>query len=378
MSRTAGIRGWLPARADAAVAAGLTAFALLTLPFVEQLSPVDTSVDAGAVVLVVLAGAATAFRNRWPVHTLAVVALTVSGYLVLGYPYGPVMFLVAVAVYSAARALPLVPAVVCGAVTLAVLIVHLLTHQAALPGPAGLVPAAAWVAIPLTLGAARRLVVEAGVRERAEADRRLVDAERLRLAHEVHDVVGHGLAAIQMQADIALHVRDRRPGQTDLALEAISRASAEALTELRTTLAAITPASSAPTPGLARLDALRARVEEAGVEVDLRLEGLPRPLPSAVDLAAYRILQESLTNVVKHSAHPRAEVVVAYGADQLVLTVANQHLDAVPHADGFGLTGMRRRAEQLGGRLTAGPGGGSAGFEVRAVLPAAAGHEGTR
>jgi signal transduction histidine kinase len=236
----------------------------------------------------------------------------------------------------------------------------------------------AWVAIPFTLGLARRLVAEAGARERAASDRRLLDAERLRLAQEVHDVVGHGLAAIQMQADIALHLRRTRPAQAGEALEAISRASAEALAELRTTLASIAPSehtsaeSRAPTPGLARLDDLVARVTDAGVTVDAAVTGARRPLPPSVDLAAYRVLQESLTNVVKHSAHPHAVVEVGYRPGAVRLRVANQDLACGPdeeYADGFGIAGMRRRVAHLGGRLTAGPAPDGSHFEVRATIP---------
>src|SRR5699024_5803841 len=156
---------------------------------------------------------------------------------------------------------------------------------------------------------ARRAVAQAAVREREAADQRLVDAERLRLSQEVHDVVGHGLAAIQMQADIALHVQENRPEHARQALAQISRASSEALEGLRAVLSAAHPASDeearAPTPGLARLDGLLARVQQAGVDVSCQTKGTGRPLPAAVDVAAYRVLQEALTNVVKHSPHPR-------------------------------------------------------------------------
>jgi signal transduction histidine kinase len=201
-----------------------------------------------------------------------------------------------------------------------------------------------------------------------------VDAERLRLAQDVHDVVGHGLAAIQMQADIALHLRQSKPAQAQVALEAISRASSDALAELRTTLAAISPDGSgpdsarAPAPGLARVDDLRRRVEDAGVTVEVTVRGKPRPLPAAVDLAAFRILQESLTNVVKHSPHPRASVEISYRPAEVVLAVANQDL-AGAHTDGFGIAGMRRRAAHLGGELTARRAEGR--FEVRASIPTA-------
>jgi signal transduction histidine kinase len=358
--------------ADAGLAAALILVGLVTAPFIEHARTVDKDVDTLGLALIVLAGAATAARRRWPVPTLVVVTAATTAYLTLGYPYGLILLSVAVAVYSVARRTPLRAAAPWCAAALAVLLLHLLTNDAALDGWAGLLPGSAWVAIPFTVGAARRLVAEAGARERAEAERRLVDAERLRLAQEVHDVVGHGLAAIQMQADIALHLRESRPGQAHVALEAISRASSDALAELRATLAAISPDSAgpdgdrAPAPGLARVGDLRRRVEDAGVTVEVTVRGRPRPLPAAVDLAAYRILQESLTNVVKHSPHPRATVEISYRPGEVVLAVANQDLTG-GHAEGFGIAGMRRRAAHLGGELTARPVDGR--FEVRASLP---------
>jgi signal transduction histidine kinase len=364
------------AAAEVGLAAGLIALGLVTLPFVDRLRTDDRTPDLLAVALVVVAAGVTVARRRWPVPTLVVATAAVSAYLVIGYPYGPVLAAVAVSVHSVARRLRLVPAAVACAVALLVLVLHVFTNPAALDGAAGLIPASAWVAIPFTVGVARRMVQEAVARERAESERRLVDAERLRLAQEVHDVVGHGLAAIRMQADIALHLQKTKPGQAHVALEAISRASSDALAELRTTLVAISPAqagdpdSRAPMPGLARVEELRRRVEDAGVTVDLAVHGPPRALPAAADLAAYRILQESLTNVVKHSPHPMATVEIAYRADGVTVTVANQDLAAGDHVEGFGIAGMRRRASHLGGTLTAGPARPGI-FEVRATIPCA-------
>lgn len=359
---------------DVGVAAVLTLLAIVSLPAIDEFRAADRPVDTTAFALAVIAASATAGRRRWPRAVLAVVAIATSAYLALGYPYGPIMFCLAVAVYAGGRRLPLLPAAIWAAGTFVVLLAHLFTNEAALGGFAGLAPAAAWVAIPFTLGAARRLVVEAGARERAEADRRLLDAERLRLAQEVHDVVGHGLAAIQMQADIALHMQDSRPEQAGEALQAISKASSEALTELRNTLAAITPDQTepdlrAPTPGLAKLDALVQRVEDAGLTVAVTITGRPRVLSPAVDLAAYRIMQEALTNVVKHSAHPRAEITIEHRRDEIILRVTNENLDALQHTDGFGITGMRRRVAHLGGSFTAGPGARRDVFEIRATIP---------
>jgi signal transduction histidine kinase len=353
------------------LAAGLLLVCLVTLPFIARARTGDAAPGATAVVLVVLATGVLAARRRWPVPTLVVATVATSAYLVLGYPFGPILIAVAVGVYSVARRLPVRTASVAAGGALLVLSAHILTNDAPLDGFAGLIPATAWVAIPFTVGVARRMVQEAVARERAEAERRLVDAERLRLAQEVHDVVGHGLAAIQMQADIALHMQRTKPGQAHVALEAISRASSDALAELRATLAAITPQVSddrAPTPGLARVDDLRRRVEDSGVTVELAVHGPPRTLPAAADLAAYRILQESLTNVVKHSPHPMATVEIAYRAGAVTVTVANQDLAAGSHVEGFGIAGMRRRVSHLGGTLTAGPGRPGV-FEVRAEIP---------
>lgn len=372
-SRSGTVEGVTTHLRDAAVPVLLVAFGLVALPFVNESSTADRPADLLAGSLVVVAGAVTALRRRWPVPTMITAAVATAAYLTLGYPYGPILFSLAFCVYAVGRHHDLVRAAAWSSLALAVLLVHLLTNDAALPGLAGLVPGSAWVIIPLTLGAARRLVVEAQARERAEAERRLLDAERLRLAQEVHDVVGHGLAAIQMQADIALHLRDRKPAQAHEALTAISAASAEALRELRATLAAITPVDGrepggrAPTPGLARVPDLCARVRTAGVAVDLAVDGTPGPLPAGADVVAYRVLQEALTNVVKHSAHPRARVTIGHRPQCVELRVTNQALD-VGHVDGFGITGMRRRVEQIGGTLTAGARDAGT-FAVHAVIP---------
>ena len=185
--------------------------------------------------------------------------------------------------------------------------------------------------------------------------------------------MGHALAAIQMQADIALHVG---PQQEQTALATISRASREALEELRTTLSTAHPKGGGdrtPTPGLARLEALAAGVEAAGTHVDLSVRGKPHDLPARVDLAAYRLVQESLTNVVKHSAHPRAEVTVTYAQDEVRLRIANDDLAVGPvdegPVEGLGTTGMRTRVEQLGGTFRAGHDAGRRRYVVTATVP---------
>ncbi|MGK5684240.1 sensor histidine kinase [Actinoplanes sp. URMC 104] len=344
---------------DVAVPAALAVVGVATLPVLDELRAADHTVDGTAVVLVVLAAAVTGLRRRWPGPALLAAAALTSAYLIVGYPYGPILVSFAVCVHEVARWRPLRPAAAWSVVALLVLLIHEPLY--------GLAPGLAWVVVPFTVGAARRSVAEAQARERAESERRIADAERLRVAQEVHDVVGHGLAAIQMQADIALHLRDTRPGMAHEALTAISAASSEALAELRTTLAALSHGeATAPTPGLARVDDLCARVRTAGVAVDLTVEGTPGPLPAAADVAAYRVLQEALTNVVKHAARPWAGVTIRHRPRSVDLRVCNDAPGA-GHADGFGITGMRRRVEQVGGTLTASSDAGT--FAVRAVIP---------
>ncbi|GAA2638110.1 sensor histidine kinase [Paractinoplanes durhamensis] len=340
----------------AAVPTALIVVGLATLPLIDRRSIVDRPVDVVAALLVLAAGTATALRHRLPVPALLAAAALTSAYLLAGYPYGPILLSVAVCVYAVARHHRPEWAAAWSLPALALLLLHTTDGT-------GLIPGAAWVVVPFTLGVARRQVVEAQRRERAETERRIADAERLRLAQEVHDVVGHGLAAIQMQADIALHLRDTRPDMAFPALAAISAASAEALDELRATLAEVT---QGPGPGLARVGDLCDRIRTAGVTVDLTVDGSPAPLPAPADLAAYRVLQEALTNVVKHAAHPHARVAIHHGPRSVDLRVTNQARDA-GHADGFGITGMRRRVELVGGTLAAGPGPGT--FAVAAVIP---------
>ncbi|MBM2615625.1 sensor histidine kinase [Actinoplanes sp. LDG1-06] len=335
---------------------------VVTLPLLDRFAPMyRAQVGPPAYALVLVTAAATALAARWPGPALLAAAAGTSAYLVLGYPYGPILVSFGVCVYAVARRLRTWTAATWTVGAMLVLLIHLLSPYS--PGWFGLAPGLAWVLVPFTLGAARRTVTEAQTRERAEMERRVAESERLRVAQEVHDVVGHGLAAIQMQADIALHLRESRPQMAVEALEAISTASAEALTELRATLTSLT----GPTPGLARVEDLCGRVRSAGVDVDLTVDGPARPLPAAADVAAYRVLQEALTNVVKHAANPRARVTIRHRTGSVALSVSNQALGE-GHEDGFGIAGMRRRVEELGGTLTAGPTTPGA-FAVHAVIP---------
>lgn len=192
------------------------------------------------------------------------------------------------------------------------------------------------------------------------------------IAQEVHDVVGHRLAAIKMQSDVALHVMVREPDQAASALQAISRTSKDALEELRATLAAVrrtgAGAASPAVAGLARLEELRQPMNDAGVHLDVEIVGRPRPLPAGVDLAGYRVVQESLTNVLKHGEGRVAAVRVEYGAHALGITVSNPAPQASTAGNGLGIPGMRSRVAALDGSFTAGP-TDDGHFEVRASIP---------
>jgi signal transduction histidine kinase len=227
--------------------------------------------------------------------------------------------------------------------------------------------------VPLWLGWAVRVR-----RERAaEEVRRRVEEERLRLARELHDVVAHSIAVINFQAGVAVHVLDRRPEQARAALLAIKQASGEALQELRATLGVLRQlgeqgGSRAPLPGLAQLDALVARAAQAGRRVEVRVQGEQVELPLAVDLAAYRIVQEALTNVARHAGPAAAVVRLTFGAGEVLVEVTDdgRGLAAAdtPGGGRHGIAGMRERAVALGGELEAGP-GPAGGFQVRARLP---------
>ncbi|MEO3769812.1 sensor histidine kinase [Micromonospora sp. B9E7] len=374
-----GQRGWRWAAADVALALALLVIGLVGTDLAGEDQPGSRPVDAGCRVLIVVAALALTLRHRAPAAVLAVVSVATTIYLVIGYPYGPILLTLLVAVYTVATWLPVRPAALATGGALVLLLTHAFLPLGPASGWTATLPTSAWVVVPFAVGvvvrvnretAARSLEEEA--RGRAEQARRQTDEERLRIAQEVHDVVGHGLAAISMQAEIALHLLPKRPEQAETALTAISRTSREALDELRVTLGAVRQgAERGPVPGLARLPALRDRLAGAGLAVDTRVIGDPRELPTAVDLTAYRVVQEALTNVLRHAGVTSAEVTVDYRADEVTVEVTDRGTGAgAAQADegGHGLAGMRERVAALGGRLAAGPRVGG-GFRVYARLP---------
>ncbi|MFD8934961.1 sensor histidine kinase [Streptomyces sp. NPDC059578] len=216
-------------------------------------------------------------------------------------------------------------------------------------------------------------------RRHAESDRSrtaelAVSAERLRIARELHDMVAHSIGAIAIQAGVGRRVIDSRPTDARDALTAIESTSRETLAGLRHMLGALRQADPegpplAPAPTLADLDRLVAHAQDAGVRVDVVHSGEQRPLSADVELAAFRIVQEALTNVIRHAAVSECRVSVDYGDRALTVTVTDDGRGTAEEPGrGYGLTGMRERATLLRGRCTAGPRPGG-GFRVTAWLP---------
>jgi signal transduction histidine kinase len=331
----------------------------------------DRLVDAFAWILIGIAFGALVVRRWWPLFTLVVTTVATSTYLIATYPYGPILAAFFIAVYTVASRYPLRTSGISVAMALVVLLSHVFVHPSALGGLLGLIPGSAWAVVPFALGTTVRLSRQATEAARAEAIRQQLYEERIRLAQEVHDIVGHGLAAIQIQADVALHVDEQQAPRTRAALESISQASAEAFEELRTTLDLVSGTQSTNrepvSPGLGDIDELCKRMRGAGVNIELDMARETRPIPPAVDLAAYRVIQESLTNVIRHGAEHSARIAVTLDDEDLGIRITNPGPAAETATEGRGIRGMRRRVEALGGSLSAGA--TREGFEVSVRLP---------
>ncbi|MFF9851716.1 sensor histidine kinase [Streptomyces litmocidini] len=351
--------------------------------FSARNQPGRETLDALGRALLLLGAVPLLFRHRRPVPVVFAVAAVTLGYLAAGYPYGPVFLLVAVACFAA---------VVHGHRTAAWWAVGLLWTGHLLlshwcyrwlppagdgPAPWGQeLPAAAFAVAVLAASEVVRVRREQGAQlrsERAAAERRRADEERLRIARELHDVLAHSISVINVQAGVGLALLDSDPEQARTALTTIKAASKEALGEVRQVLDTLrTPgdAPRAPAPGLDRLPELVEQAAAAGLAVTVSTSGPPPVLPPGADLAAFRIVQEALTNVVRHSGSRTARVLVGYGSGCLELTVDDDGPATGTEAGGSGngLAGMRERAAALGGTIEAGarPDGG---FRVHAALP---------
>ncbi|WP_369036762.1 sensor histidine kinase [Streptomyces adonidis] len=343
--------------------------------------------DSLSLVLMVLGAAAIVFRRRDPMKVLAVTGTASVVESITADPRAPVAMSAVIALYTVASTTDRPTTWRVGLLTMTVL-----TGSAMLAGPLpwyaqenlGIF---AWTGMAATAGDAvrsRRAFVDA-IRERAERAertreeeaRRRVAEERLRIARDLHDVVAHHIALVNVQAGVAAHVMDKRPDQAKEALAHVREASRSALNELRATVGLLRQsgdpeAPTEPAPGLHRLAELVGTFHNAGLQVEVARADQGTTLPAAIDLAAYRVIQEALTNVQKHAGtEAKAEVSVVRVGPNIEITV----LDNGPGQDGgpeegggHGLLGMRERVTAVGGDCTAGPRYGG-GFRVHAILP---------
>lgn len=323
---------------------------------------------------------AVAARRPWPLATLVVVQGGAAAVMATGVGWQLVGAVMAV-LYTVALRLPLRrSAIALAAVLLAAGMILLVSPRLA---PEPYMGGLAAVSVPLLiavwaigLAVRQQRAYTAALNEQAERRARAEAAEeRLRVSRELHDVVAHGMSLIALQAGVANYVIGERPEEAARALASIETTSRSALTEMRTLLGVLRDGDGAPVdpqlapaPGLADLDRLTARTVQAGVRVDLETRGRARELPAGVDLAAYRIVQEALTNVIKHAGSGGCRVTVAYEDAAVSVEVVDEGRGAVPSTGGHGLAGMRERTRLYGGEFEAGPLPGR-GFRVAARLP---------
>lgn len=364
---------------DAAVAAVVAALASGAMVVSDE--PATRPADGLAYALLLAASAPLALRRRWPPAALLATAAVALAYFLRGYPGGPPTVVLLVALYSAAAAGRRWWALaVTGVFAGGGLAFRALVEREALVGV--LLNAALFVLV-VVLGEAvwsrRTLRAEVAARLRRAAEERERDAhrrvarERVRIARELHDVLAHTVAAMAVQAGVAADSIDDRPDDARAALRALRAAAREATTELRATVALLRDAPDSapppPSPGLADLDELVEAGRLGGVEVRVRTCGEPRPLPAAVDFTAFRVVQEAVTNVVRHAGAASATVSLRHEPGVLVVTVDDDGRGPARwRPAGYGLVGIRERAEALGGSASFG-GAPTGGFRVRVRLP---------
>ncbi len=337
----------------------------LALVVLEELESESSLLLVLGLVLAAVQGAALWWRRRRPELVMAVVVAAGLGYhLIVPEIVVPIAGLFAIGSLAAAR--PPRVSLLGLAALIALVSVNLVTSTIADTAFTMGLAIGAWA-----LGEAarsRRVAID-------EAARRAVSEEQARIARELHDVIAHSVSVIVVQAAAADDVFDARPDQARAALRSIERAGRDALAELRRLLSAVRPgvgtSSGDPQPGLDRLDELAEPLRAGGLSVVVRREGAASSLPAGVELSAYRIVQEALTNTLRHARATRAEVTVRYGPDAVEVNVRDDGRGAPEGHDasgGHGLVGMRERTTLLGGTLEAG-GLPSGGYRVHARLP---------
>jgi signal transduction histidine kinase len=367
-----------PRHADLALAALLAAFGLAEL-WIVHVDPKSIAVPATAV-----AGLALSFRRRAPLLTVAAVLGAMATESLLGVslqkPDAPLLMAL-VAVYTAGAYLPLRDAV--AGLALAIAGIGASLEGSSTNGHSdfaftSVVVTAGWL---VGRGMHGRVTQTTALAERTqrleqetEAERAAAIAEeRRRIARDLHDVIAHSVSVMVVQAGAAEDLLDRDQAGVREPIRAVQETGRGALVEISRLLGLLREDGAelglAPQPRLDELPELVAQTEAAGLPVDLRIEGTPRPLPLGVDLSVYRIAQEALTNALRHSGGDRAQVVLNYNDDTVELAVENDGVaSANGHRGGHGLIGMRERVAVFGGTLEAGP-SPEGGFRVVARLP---------
>jgi signal transduction histidine kinase len=371
--------GWCPDRhwrADVAIALIVSAIAIVGTYFAGRNEPDRRALDAVALALLVVSAAALVFRRQYPGWVLIFIAGVTLVYLLLNYPKGTIFLAMIVAFFTAVmQGRSLIAWIVLAAeFVMFPWLPYFLGNEPA-PTSSGLLGLAGWLLVLATVAELAYIRQQRAARAREEAARRRVSEERLRIARELHDVLGHNISLISVQAGVALHLMDQQPEQARVALSVIKDASKDTLRELRSVLDVLRQvdeaAPRAPSPGLAHLNDLVLRASEAGLQVHTEVSGELTVLPASVDLAAYRIIQEALTNVMRHAGPTTCCVHVTCAAHELTLQIDNQAGKEMPRDGsgvGQGVLGMQERATALGGAVEAiaRPDGG---FRVFARLP---------
>jgi signal transduction histidine kinase len=360
------------------------AFTVVGTTFASRGQPLARPLDILGYTLLLVGPAALGVRRAQPVAGLAVAAAAIAVYLGTGYPFGPIFLAPVLALCFAITAGHRLAAYsIAGTCFAVILLIHVMAHPDQPLPLTGAAAGLAWLVAVIAASEGWRARRERLAQTRAareEAERRRGSEERLRIAQELHDVLGHHISLINVQAGVALYLMDDDPEQARSALAAIKQSSRELLHEMRATLGVLRGVDEhpphQPMPGLARLDSLVAETRAAGLPVTVEIHGPKRDLPASVDLAAYRIVQEALTNTRKHAGPARARVVVRYDEHGLTVQVDDDGRGTgSPGSDGGliasggnGLPGMRERAQALGGTITAGP-RLEGGFQIRAFFP---------
>ncbi|MFI7298686.1 sensor histidine kinase [Streptomyces sp. NPDC050121] len=357
---------------DWAIAVGVAATLLIT-GLSGQHSATDS--DLLGYALMTGGGLALAARRHAPVVVLAVTGLCAVGYQAAGFDVPAVAYLFAV--YAAVRAGDRTITIAASVAMLALLPLAALASGLHDTGEAfAQARGALEIAWLIAAGAAGEALRQAerradeAERTREETARRRADDERLRIARELHDSLTHQISIIKVQAEVAVHVARRRGEQVPEALLAIQEAGREASRELRATLQALRDDDTTPPRGLDHIKELVERARTLGLDATLTIEGQRCDVPAAVDRTAYRIVQESLTNIARHADANAASVRIDCRPDALAIRVDDdgKATPGTAPVPGVGLLGMRERVTALGGRLRAAP-RDEGGFTVQAELP---------